>query len=167
MWTHRNHQIDVDMNGRFVATVEGVEISSATLAEARQQIDREVDTKPKKQIALRCVAIVEGEAYSTRQCERPRVMHVTVNGVNRTTRALQVAEALPKGMKMSAGVLPDTPENEAFFVRRLELQAAMQESDQRLLDNGLRVGGYGRVSIEDYDELLAALEKAYQKESAK
>lgn len=165
MFEHKGIDIEITDRGQFMATVGDVEISQPSLELAKALIDKTLSAKPKRTLALKVVGIQRSSktVYRGEQEPEGKVAHVTLVSLNRTTRDFQY-EGLPKGHKIDSP-LPDTPANAKLLERYLAAKEEFDSLNERRQEKMLSVRQYGRIAIEEYDEVVSDLEKAHKENS--
>lgn len=171
MFNHRGFEIAVTDRGQFLCQKDDLEITTYTLKEMQEKIDRIITAKPKTPLALPVVGILQrptsrGKTVTgTPVTIKPplEMFATTVNGINRTSRNLQF-DNLPKGAELD-DVIPDTPANRELTVKYLHTKADWDEISEKRRDLELGILGYGRIDVEDYDNWVKTLTDQHKEKS--
>lgn len=153
---YRGLQITIEdhgiSTGYFKTQIDEIPIAKPSLSEAQAEIDRVLSKRAKRAVSLPVVGFIEHNKVA-------RLTPTAIIGLNRNTRNRQYADGV-NGLEFE---IPDTPGNRALILDLIEKDAAYKAVEKqvraRFIEN--RTRGYGRIDVEDYDEVLRGLEAGY------
>ena len=177
-------KVYVSNGGTFRAVIDDVVLDSKTYDDGVVKIDNFLKKKSakKRKIALPVVGLIcDASRWSSMDKEEATVVGSgIVSGVNRTDRGLEFAEKIQHPGPIPKGVAPhkfektewtltrvmaDTPENRKMLERFVAVRN--EYFDLRKRTGGLTDNlGYGRINVDDYEDVLAALEENHTKSAA-
>ena len=166
-WEYKGVGISITGSGKFRAQLDSdVLLTTNTLAEMRQTIEKELKSIKKRSLKLK-VAVV---AYPKHKPEKSKVLGLVLTGINRTSRNY-VLEGLPQTETLGYddfGVLPDTPSNRSLLEQIISTRKALSSLEEQARSVELKpIGGYGRISAGAYEIMLQGLEDRYEKALAR
>lgn len=157
-WEHKGIGISITSSGEFRAQLDGdVTLTTKTLAEMRQTIEKELKHVKKRKLSLKVVGIVK-----LRHRVDLKLGVATIVGVDRTRRQYMFSPVTD--FDDDLGIFPDTPMNRIMIEQIIMTKEALRVLEERANEVEVKnVGGYGRLPTGEYESVLKNLEARYAK----